>query len=60
MGTPNVPLPNHKWIVVYSIQISTPISPPDFLMGGGALKVISKGIDCDSTSHASLEYFWGV
>ena len=38
-------------MVVYSIQISTPISPhygQDFLLG--ALKVISdEGIDCDGT-----------
>ena len=45
-------------MVVYSIQISTPISPQygqDFVCGGGgggwALKVIAKGIDCDGTFH---------
>ena len=47
-------------MVVYSIQISTPISPlygQDFVLGagGGALKVISKGIDCDGTF-----YLWKI
>ena len=40
-------------MVVYSIQITTP-TPAHYgqvflLEGGGALKVISEGIDCDGT-----------
>ena len=50
---------NELWSIPFKYLL--PFPPQIFWWGGGgALKVISKGIDCDSTFHASLEYFWGV